>query len=109
MAKAKSVHKTGRADPPVLAPAGGIVLRLYVAGNAPNSLIALGNLRAMCDAHFTGCHEIQVIDLLRDPQQAFADGIIVTPTLLKLSPGPLQRVAGNLNNRAQVLCALVNT
>ena len=79
-------------------------LRLYIAGNAPNSLRALANIKAICE-HFVG-HRLEVIDMLDDPRRALADGIIVTPTLLKLSPKPAGRVIGDLSNTPQVLLAL---
>jgi circadian clock protein KaiB len=84
----------------------GLLLRLYVAGNSPNSLRAIANARAICDEHFASGHEIQIVDLLEHPLQALADGIIVTPTLLRMSPLPVQRMVGNLNDREQVLLAL---
>jgi circadian clock protein KaiB len=84
----------------------GLLLRLYIAGNAPNSLRAIANLKALCDEHFGSQHELEIVDLLKDPKRALADGIIVTPTLLKLSPLPVQRVIGNLNDTNQVLQAL---
>lgn len=80
-------------------------LRLYIAGNAPNSLRAVANARAICEEHFSG-HELEIVDLLENPRRALADGIIVTPTLLKLSPLPAQRVIGNLSDTKQVLVAL---
>ena len=76
----------------------GLVLRLYVAGRAPNSLLAIANVQAICDAHFAAGHEIEIIDLLVDPLRALADGIIVTPTLVKLRPLPEQRLVGNLSD-----------
>jgi circadian clock protein KaiB len=83
-----------------------LVLRLYVAGNAPNSLIAIANLKAICDAHFAAGHELEIVDLLKHPLRALADGIIVTPTLLKLLPLPVHRVIGNLSDRTEVLLTL---
>ena len=47
--------------------------------------------------------------MLANPEQGLADGIIVTPTLLRLSPLPVQRVIGNLSDAAQVLLALAAT
>jgi circadian clock protein KaiB len=44
--------------------------------------------------------------MLENPRRALADGIIVTPTLLKLSPSPVQRVIGNLNDRKQLFMLL---
>jgi circadian clock protein KaiB len=83
-----------------------IVLRLYVAGHAPNSLRAIANARMICDEHFAAAHELEIVDLLEDPRRALADGIIVTPTLLKVMPLPVQRVIGNLSDTTQVLLTL---
>jgi circadian clock protein KaiB len=83
-----------------------IVLRLYVAGHAPNSLRAIANARTICDKHFAAAHELEIIDLLDNPRRALADGIIVTPTLLKVMPLPVQRVIGNLSDTEQVLQTL---
>jgi len=83
-----------------------LVLRLYVAGNAPNSLSAIANAKAICDAHFAAGHELEIVDLLKEPMRALADGVIVTPTLLKLLPLPAQRVIGNLSDTAKVLLIL---
>ena len=81
-------------------------LRLYIAGQAPNSVRAIANCRAVCDEHFASGHELEIVDLLEHPQRAVADGIIVTPTLLKLLPVPVQRVIGSLSDTNQVLQAL---
>ena len=86
----------------------GLRLRLYVAGQAPNSVRAVANVRAICDEHFSAGHEIEIVDLLEHPLRALADGIIVTPTLLKLLPLPVQRVIGSLSDTNQVLLALAS-
>jgi circadian clock protein KaiB len=83
-------------------------LRIYVAGNAPNSVRAVANARAICEEHFAAGHEIEIVDLLEEPKRALADGVIVTPTLLKLSPLPVRRVIGNLSDTRQVLLALAS-
>jgi circadian clock protein KaiB len=83
-------------------------LRLYIAGNAPNSLSAIANAKALCDLHFGSRHELEIVDLLKHPKRALADGIIVTPTLLKLLPLPVQRVIGNLSDTNKVLEALAS-
>jgi len=92
----------------VIAANARLVLRLFVAGNAPNSQLAIANIKAICDAHFPARHEIEIVDLLKHPLRGLADGIIVTPTLLKLSPLPVQRVIGNLRDTAQVLLTFAN-
>ena len=84
-------------------------MRLYIAGSAPNSLLAIANVKAICDEHFAARHELEIVDLLDHPGRALADGIIVTPTLLKLLPLPVQRLIGNLSDRRQVLVTLGST
>ncbi len=81
-------------------------LRLYIAGNAPNSERAVENVKALCAQHFAGGHELEIVDLLQQPRRGLADGIIVTPTLVRLEPPPEQRVVGNLSDTAGVLLML---
>jgi circadian clock protein KaiB len=83
-----------------------IRLRLYVAGDGPNSLQARSNLHALCQQHLKGRHEVEVVDVLREPQRALADGVFLTPMLVKLAPGPARRVAGNLSDPAPLLATL---
>ena len=80
-------------------------LRLYVAGVAPNSLRAIANTKAMCAAHFAD-HELEVVDLMVDPDRALADRIIVTPTLFKVSPAPQCRVIGDLSDSDKLFTTL---
>ena len=83
-----------------------MVLRLYIADSAPNSAMAIANLAAICKEHFGDEFELEIIDVLEYPQRAFADGIIVTPSLTKVSPSPLARIVGNLSDTKSVLRAL---
>ena len=87
----------------------GLQLRLYVAGSAPNSLRAIANAKSICEEHFASGHQLEIVDLLVHPRRALADGIIVTPTLLKLSPLPVQRIVGDLSDASQVCLALAST
>jgi circadian clock protein KaiB len=83
-------------------------LRLYIAGNAPNSLRAIANVKAICGKYFASRNELEIVDVLDQPRRALADGVIVTPTLLKLSPPPVQRVVGDLSDTNQVLLTLAS-
>jgi circadian clock protein KaiB len=87
----------------------GLHLRLYIAGNAPNSLRAAAKVKAICDEHFPFAHKLEIVDLLTHPLRALADGVIVTPTLLRLLPEPVQRVIGNLSDTEQVLLTLAGS
>ena len=83
-----------------------VVLRLYIAGGAPNSLQAIANLEAICQEYLQDIHKLEVVDVLQHPRRAMAEGVLVTPSLAKLSPLPAANVIGNLNDRVKVLLAL---
>ncbi|MEP6572292.1 MAG: circadian clock KaiB family protein [Gemmatimonadota bacterium] len=90
----------------ILTPSEEVQLRLYVAGHAPNSVRAIANARSICDEHYTLGYGLEVVDLMMHPLRALADGIVVTPTLVRLSPQPTLRIIGNLSDRPQILLAL---
>jgi circadian clock protein KaiB len=94
------------ADDPITVATVVVVLRLYVADSAPNSARAIANLAAICKEHLGDQFELEIIDVLEYPQRALADGIIVTPSLTKISPSPLARIVGNLSDTNSVLHAL---
>jgi len=77
--------------------------RLYTAANTHNSAQALANLTALCQFHLLNRHEIEVVDVFREPQRALADGVRMTPTLLKLAPFPAQKIVGTLNETARIV------
>jgi circadian clock protein KaiB len=79
---------------------------LYVTGQTPNSVQAVANLTAMCLANFPESHHIEIVDVSKNPDRALSDGIIVTPTLVKVAPGPRQVIMGNLSNIPRVLNAV---
>jgi circadian clock protein KaiB len=80
--------------------------QLYVAGDAQNSVQAIANLRAMCRAHLQDQYEIEIVDVFLEPKRALAEGIFMTPTLLKLEPAPVRRIVGTLSQTQVVLQAL---
>jgi circadian clock protein KaiB len=82
------------------------VFRAYLACGAPNSVRALANLYALCRKHFPGSHRIEIVDVLKDPLRALRDSVLVTPTIVKVSPEPEQHIIGNLSEEQEVLRAL---
>lgn len=80
--------------------------RLYVAGDAQNSVQARINLRAICETHIPEGCDIEEVDVLRDPNRALVDGIFMTPALIKLAPGSTRMIVGTLSQTNAVLIAL---
>ena len=81
-------------------------LRLYIAGDTENSAEAIANLTNICNTRLPGRHEIEVVDVFKEPKRALVDGIFMTPTLLVLSPPPLRRIVGTLSPTRAVLKSL---
>jgi circadian clock protein KaiB len=79
---------------------------MYIAGDALNSAQALANLDALCRAHLPDRHEVEIIDVFREPKLAMTDGIFMTPTLVKIAPPPIRRIVGTLSQTQRVLQAL---
>ena len=77
--------------------------RLYVAGDAPNAMQAQANLIALCETHLPDRYEIDVVDVLKTRMLALNDSVLMTPTLLKLTPIPVRRIVGALSQMQTVL------
>jgi circadian clock protein KaiB len=82
------------------------ILKLYVAGNTPNSMRAMKTLRNILETEFRGVYALKVIDVLKNPQLAEEDKILATPTLSKILPPPVRRIIGDLSDREKVLIGL---
>jgi circadian clock protein KaiB len=83
-----------------------VTMRLYIAGKAPNSVKAIANLEAICRQYLTDGYKLEIVDVCEHPRRALKDGVVVTPSLTKVSPVPAVNVIGNLSDTSSVLAAL---
>lgn len=81
-------------------------LRLYIAGQTPNSVAAIANLRRICEERLQGRYRIEIVDLLEKPQLARGDQIIAIPTLVRKLPAPVKKIIGNLSIAERALVGL---
>jgi circadian clock protein KaiB len=81
-------------------------LRLYVAGQSPKSLVAIANLKKLCDQSLAGRYQIETIDLVEHPTLARDDDVLAIPTLVRRLPAPLRKVIGDLSDTGRVLVSL---
>ncbi len=82
------------------------VFHLFISGQTPSSLLAIGNLDHLCKERLAERCRIKIIDILKNPSQAKTDNIVAVPTLVKKGPLPEKRVIGNLTNLDLVLFGL---
>ena len=80
--------------------------RLYMAGGTQNSALALRNFQTLCRDHLPNCHEIEIVDVLKEPKRALRDGIFMTPALFRMAPSPKLSIVGTLSHPQTVLSAL---
>lgn len=84
----------------------GLVLRLYVAGDGPNSAAARANLRRILAPFDAAMYTLEIVDCLRQPMRALQEGVLVTPTLVRLKPAPERTIVGSLSDTARVVESL---
>lgn len=82
------------------------VLRLFVAGEEPNSKQAKESLKRLCEIYLKDGYRIEIVDVLGDFQSALENNVLVTPTLILVSPPPKATIFGNLRDTEKVLAAL---
>jgi circadian clock protein KaiB len=82
------------------------VLRLYVAGQTPKSIVALKNLKMICESRLKDNYKLEVIDLARDPHLAKQDQVFAIPTLVRQLPVPIRKIIGDLSDTERVLVGL---
>jgi circadian clock protein KaiB len=98
-AKRPSAKRTGPDDET-------IELKLYVAGQTRKSLLAIANLKRICEEHLQGRYTVEVVDLVQRPQLASRDQILAIPTLVRKLPEPIKKIIGDLSNDERVLVGL---
>jgi circadian clock protein KaiB len=81
-------------------------LTLYVAGDTSRSATAIRNLQRLRDSHLDDEVDIEVVDVVQDPDRAETTRILTTPTLVREAPAPQRRVTGDLGDAERVMVVL---
>ena len=80
----------------------GPIFRLFITGRTPRSEVAIANLKRFCEDSLDGEYELEVIDVVDDPERAESEHIIATPTLIREIPPPALRIIGDLSDQDRV-------
>ncbi len=83
-----------------------LILRLYIAAQTPKSIVAITNLKKICDTYLDGKYKLEVIDLVKNPQLGMKDQILAIPTLVRSLPTPIKKIIGDLSDTQRVLVGL---
>jgi circadian clock protein KaiB len=82
------------------------ILRLFITGTTTKSVLALTNLKKICEEYLEGRYDLEVIDLYQNPGLAIEEQIIAAPTLIKKLPLPFRRIIGDMTDIEKVLMGL---
>lgn len=84
----------------------GPVLRLFVSGYSALTEQILTTLQGVLESSRYRPYTLQMIDVSKHPEQAEADQISATPTLMRVWPHPTRRLVGDLDNPRAILSLL---
>ena len=82
------------------------VLRLYINGSALKSMLAVKNIKRVCEQYLNGRYKLEIIDICQQANLARDEQIVAVPTLIKRLPLPLRRLIGDLSDQNKVLFGL---
>lgn len=82
------------------------VLRLFVSGSNEATEYILKSLHQLLEGALHYPYTLRVIDIFKHPDQAEANQISATPTLLRVWPQPVRRLVGDLTDVETVLRVL---
>jgi circadian clock protein KaiB len=85
---------------------GNLELAAVCGGLDPRALLAMSNLKALCNEYLVRRYRIEVIDLLKRPKHLRGDQILALPALVRRLPRPLCHLVGDLSDTERVLVGL---
>jgi circadian clock protein KaiB len=83
-----------------------VVLRLYVAGSAPRSSLAIRTIKWLCEKHLAGRYDLKVIDIYQQPWLAREAQLVAAPTLVREHPLPARRFVGSMSSVDRLFAGL---
>lgn len=78
-------------------------LRLFISSQNDSAERTLSNLHQLLEERLTNPYTLKVIDIAKNPEQAVMHRVITTPTLIRVSPAPIKRIVGQLDDISRVL------
>ena len=81
-------------------------LRLYIAGISPDNQESIIQLKEAIKESLGDNYELEVIDILCNPELAENDKIIATPTLVRELPAPAQKVIIDFSCKERLLLGM---
>ncbi len=81
-------------------------LRLFIAGEEPNSSKAVFVVTRLCEERLKERYELQIVDVFKDYQSAIEHRVVAVPCLIVESPEPRRVIVGSLADEKKLLTTL---
>jgi circadian clock protein KaiB len=81
-------------------------LCLFVTRDSSASAHAIVQLRRIVAEYLPSDSQVEVVDLMDEPERAEEEQILAIPTLVRKSPEPVRRVIGDLSDIHRVLTSI---
>jgi circadian clock protein KaiB len=78
-------------------------LQLFISSDNDSAEKTLSNLHQLLEERLTNPYTLKVIDIAKNPEQAISHRVLTTPTLIRVSPKPIKRIVGQLDDIPRVL------
>ncbi len=83
------------------------VLRLFISGHSPHTEATLVQLHKLLGRSLHSPYTLKVIDISKHPDQAEANQVTATPTLVRVFPQPLRRIVGDFHDTDRLIKLLI--
>ncbi len=80
--------------------------RLYVMDRMIKSIQVVEKLTVLLEDALDGNYELEVVDIIENPELAEKDEIVATPTLVKVSAEPVKIIIGDWLDKQSILSSL---
>ncbi|MGI0490572.1 circadian clock KaiB family protein, partial [Alkalinema pantanalense CENA528] len=84
------------------------VFHLYVSSRSGHVQRILQNLHRLLEQCIDQPYTLKMIDITKNPEQAELDQVTAMPTLVRVSPLPMRRIVGDLEDTDRLLSLLSN-
>lgn len=81
-----------------ITPDRGYVLQLFISSDNPDVERTLSNVHQLLEQRLANSYTLKIIDVAKSPEQAEIHRITTIPTLIRVSPKPIRRIIGQLND-----------
>ena len=79
---------------------------MFISSDTLLSNRAVANIRRVADEYLRGDYDLELVDVLDDPETTDEYRILSTPTLIRERPLPRRLLTGDLSDRDRLVAAL---